>query len=452
MGTTLDLIGVISLLAGDIAKGSLRYANADWKRALTSFFVIPGLYNVSTQMMKRSNSRVALLLSPGDREDRRIMVGFKSKYAYQYVGVTSGTNAVVANATFEAWLNRKTEYTHINDALYFRHNTELGTATTIGQVECTADTHKTGSIIHISGPWYTVSSIVLQILSLTILVLMMLERDIACIILTTMNMVANFLIVCAITCDEFSTPDATPAANVGSGNMVVTNMSNNNIWAVNGKESVIQNIAQREVRIHDSKLRDFLETIAATIGYGTTVATILVTPVMSQRSKMYFAIQMLVGLLANMLFSSRDGDILLERTFEKYYNMANLKMTRFTNRASAVAAAQLFTMGNSENIRSTVVPCVGPWVHYRQALDELTSMSGVKKQAMYEYFTQNVHPSKVEAAQKIAHYIPQAGRLMPNELNEANLDRWPHRLVIDIAEAFIHTANTPGRDLISDQQ
>lgn len=63
---------------------------------------------------------------------------------------------------------------------------------------------------------------------------------------------------------------------------------------------------------------------------------------------------------------------------------------------------------------------------------------------MDNYFMNNRRPNKVDAANKIVENAHAAAQLMPVgiDLNEENMDRWPHRLVVDIAEAFIHVARS----------
>ena len=68
MPTVLTLIGIASLLGEGVVEGALRYANVVQYRIIVSLIVIPGLYTVSTRLLKRRSNRYALILSPGDRE------------------------------------------------------------------------------------------------------------------------------------------------------------------------------------------------------------------------------------------------------------------------------------------------------------------------------------------------------------------------------------------------
>lgn len=103
MNSPLDLLGITSLLGSEIAKGAIRYMNANTSRCWTSFIVAPGLYDISTLMLNRSDSYIAHVLSPGDRIDKRSLVGLKSSGKYRYIGMHSGTCVSVRNALCEGW-------------------------------------------------------------------------------------------------------------------------------------------------------------------------------------------------------------------------------------------------------------------------------------------------------------------------------------------------------------
>src|SRR6266702_4762157 len=99
--SVLNLVDITSLLGSDVAKNSLKFANINNFRIFTSFLVIPGIYNVAAQMLKRSNNKLALIFSSGDRDDKKTILGFKSNYKYKYIGMQSGTNTNVGNVLFE---------------------------------------------------------------------------------------------------------------------------------------------------------------------------------------------------------------------------------------------------------------------------------------------------------------------------------------------------------------
>src|SRR5437588_7894256 len=102
---SLDLIGVVNLLGGDIALSAIHYCMLERPRILWSAYLSPGSYAVATKLLKRTDNVFATSLSPGPRDERRDVAGLLEVGKYSYVGLLSGTRTKVANAIGEAVLN-----------------------------------------------------------------------------------------------------------------------------------------------------------------------------------------------------------------------------------------------------------------------------------------------------------------------------------------------------------
>ena len=454
MTTAGSLIGIVSLLGGGVVEGALRYSNVIHYRSISAFIVVPGLYNVSTRLLKRCNNRLARVLSPGDRESRKKILGFESSNTYKYVGMHSGTNAFIVNALLESWLNVSNKELRKCESAMIRTRPKMGSKSTIGVVKCRLNySCKDDAAINIYEPFYLIISIILELAAVTIFVFMVFKRDIAGIIINLANMCAYFLISIFVTRDKFCVPIPEPSVNVPPGDMLVTDKSNNNMWAIVGNESDIQSIAQKEIRI-ERCTQEIAETLAYIFGSLVAVATILVVPIMSNTAQMYIAAQFGIGLVSSILFSSRDGEMMLKRLLEKHYSMNDAQVITFTNRATAVAAAAFFTSANVKYIYSNMVPETDHYKKYKMVLQEVIKSMNAANTNLYKlvcslradrslYWSVQDNDNLKKATElKVTELfvgaLPEAKCMLPNEvLSQDNLNIWPGRLLMDIVEAFV---------------
>lgn len=448
--SALNLIGITSLMAVDVAKGAMRFVNVNTDRSYAPLFVVPGLYNVASQLLKRSNHRLAQVLSPGNREDRKEIMGFKRKNTYKYIGMLSGTTAPVVNAAFEAWITlRKTK--PVTDSQYFRGDVS-GAQTVLNKVRVTNLIKN--SKISIQTRYEFIFSLLLQIAALIVFMLMIKTGDGWGIGINLANMVVYCIIIRVVAADELYTPAANPAPNVPEGNCIVTDSTGNNLCAVIGTERMIQNIAQHDLVLKSGAVDGTFEIIIAVLGCMTAFATMLLTPIMSKNAKIYLAIQFFIGLLANILFSSQDGDSMLAQVIDDYFTIRVDTKIRFTNRATAVAAATLFTREpahpkecNKEIARSLLAEN-NTYNDYWDILQQIRDMHPDNRNQLIDYFNQypNNGASRVEAATMFnrnlnLHSLKKVdnngNKINFNDDDTDSLNVWPRRLIIDIVEAFI---------------
>ena len=445
MATALSLIGITSLLAGGVVEGALRYANVIPYRLVASFIVVPGLYSVSTRLLKRCNNRLARIFSPGDREDRKKILGFESSCNYKYVGMRSGTDAFVVNALFESWMNianKDPDETRKNSVM-IRNGQHMGSKSTLGMTKCKlVSNSNTMSLISVSKPWYLAASIVLELGAIAVFVLMVITKDVAGITINAANMVVYFLINFFVTRDRFYVPIPEPAKNVPPGDIAVTNKSNNNIWVVRGSERDIQSIAQKEIQT-GGQAPEIVETIVYIAGLLVAIATILVVPIMSKTAQTYIAIQLGMGLLSSIVFSSRDGELMLKKLLEKHYNMTDTQVTKFTNRATVVAAAAFSTSADVKHIHSSMVPETHHYDNYRKLLQKVIDDMSVEETKLHKLAekwrrTNLVCDNKLEVVKLFKETSQEASNMLcDNLLNSDNMNTWPKRLLTDIVEAFV---------------
>jgi hypothetical protein len=448
MATALSLIGIVSLLAGEVVEGALRYANVITYRNMVSFIVVPGLYKVSTRLLKRCKNYFALVLSPGERESRKKILGFEASGNYKYTGMQSGTDAPIINALFESWMNLANKNITPTKSAMVRTRPKMGSKSTLGRTNCIIRPD-ISLILGVKEPLYIIVSIFCQLSALAVLALMIVEMDYAGIAINIVNMVT----VC-VTKDKFSINIPEPTDNVPPGDMVVTNKSNNNIWVVKGNEVDIQSVAQKEIKAKGN-CPDIIETIVYICGSLVAIATILVVPIMSERAQIYMAIQFGIGLLASIIFSSRDGEKMLKNLLDKHYIMEEPIIITFTNRVTAVAAAAFYTNANVRYIYKNLVPETESYDLYRNILrqiitdmrnqnSELCTFANDLREHPQRYDTSNtlnVDEKKSIELTVVTDFIavvPDSINLLPNaELNVQNLNTWPGRLLMDIVEAFV---------------
>lgn len=453
MATALSLTGIISLLAGEVVEGALRYANIITCRYIVSFIVVPGLYKVSTRLLKRCNNILALVLSPGERESRKKILGFEASGNYKYTGMQSGTDAPVLNALLESWMNIVNRDIQPSISAMIRNRPKMGSKSTLGRTNCIIRPD-ISLILGVKEPLYIIVSIFCQLSALAVLALMILEMDYAGIAINIVNMVVYLMVTVCVTKDKFSINIPEPTDNVPPGDMVVTNKSNNNIWVVKGNEVDIQSVAQKEIKAKGN-CPDIIETIVYICGSLVAIATILVVPIMSERAQIYMAIQFGIGLLASIIFSSRDGEKMLKNLLDKHYIMEEPIIITFTNRVTAVAAAAFYTNANVRYIYKNLVPETKSYDLYRKILrqiitdmrnqnSELCTFANDLREHPHRYDTSNTlnvdEKKSIEftVVTDFTAVVPDSINLLPNaELNVQNLNAWPGRLLMDIVEAFV---------------
>lgn len=372
MDSSLNLLGVTALFGSDVAKGAIRYINANQNRCATSLFVVPGLYSISSQMLRRSDAFVAHVLSPGSRENVRKIVGFESSNAYKYIGMRSGTHASVQNALCEGWLNRLLKSAHGRRSRLFR---EGGRPTAVHSV--LLNKSSPGEIIKCddSEKSHMAASVVLQLGALVAAGLMVKTKSIVGMSLVAANMLSNLMINVVVTRDEYKTPGMNPSPGVPAGHSIITDQKQNNVCVVMGNETDVQNFMQHQV---DVKLNAKQAHVAVSLfGSLTSVATVLLMPALSHEAKLLFAAQLIIGLLSGAVFSSRDGDAMLEKLAKKYYFEQGIgtptTSTLYSNRSTAIAAAVIETRGRAENI-GPMVPVFddqGNWELYTKLLNDI---------------------------------------------------------------------------------
>jgi hypothetical protein len=447
MATALSLIGIISLLAGGIVEGALRYANVVTCRCVVSLFVVPGLYSVSVRLLKRCNNRFARILSPGDRESRKNILGFEASGNYKYVGMQSGTDAPVANALFESWMNFANRNPPLNNSVMFRARPKMGFKSTLGVTRCNIR-DDISTTIFIEDPFYIAASFVCQMGAIAVFVLMVVEGDPAGITINVANMVAYFLINIVVTRETFSIPVPDPADNVPPGDIMVTNKLNNNIWVVRGNEVDIQSVAQKEIKTQ-GKTHELAETVVYIYASLTAIATILVVPIMSKTSQVFIAIQFGIGLLSSIIFSSRDGEKMLKSLLDKHYIMDDPIDITFTNRATAVAAAVFSTNANVRYIYRNMVPETQDYDQYREMLQAVVSDMGTNDTQLQTFANElkrndgsylkgdQRESIELEVVTRFVQALPGATDMLPGgQVTQRGLNTWPGRLLMDIVEAF----------------
>lgn len=444
MATALSLIGITSLLAGGVVEGALKYANVIPYRIFASFIVVPGLYSVSTKLLKRCNNRLAFIFSPGNRESRKQILGFESSCNYKYVGMRSGTDAFVVNALFESWMNISNKECDQKESFMIRNGPHMGSKSTLGITECkfvSSSDNKMG-LISVKKPWCFATSIVLELGAITVFVFMVIEHDIAGITINSVNMVVYFFINLFLTWDKcyFSTSD--PTQGVPEGHIMVTNKNNNNIWVVMGTERDIQNIAQKNIQTK-GHAPDIFETIVYIAGLLIAIATILVVPIMSTKAQTYIAIQLGIGLLSSIVCSSLDGELMLKKLLEKHYGMKGTQLTKFTNRATAVAAAAFSTSANVQYIHGAMVPQTQDYEQYRELLTEVIkdmAETNTKLQQLAERLKpdNNIRGNNLQVVKDFITSSEKAKNMVGTDEVDSNyIEAWPNRLLTDVVEAFV---------------
>jgi ligand-binding sensor protein len=444
IASVLNLVGVTSLLGSDVAKNSLKFINIDEFRIFTSFLVIPGIYSVATQMLKRSNNKLALIFSSGDREDKKSILGFKSNYKYKYIGMQSGTNANIGNVLIEGWLNKKNKEKGIqskiykdglratkigiikldkkNDKEFIKNNDNLNL------MENAYKSTKINKKDILNNFFIKILSLFTQIGSFVMLILTILEKDIVSYIILILNMLSYFLLIIILNKEKYIIPDSKPSISSPPGNAIVMDNNGNNIWIVLGTEKEIQDSLQLELKTQD--VNEYISIIISVFVCITSVITILLTPIMSDKGKIYYSVNLLIGLLSALLFSSRDTELILGKLAEKHYNFNETRIINFTNRASAIAYSFLNTKGYQHQL-GNLIPNINEWIHFRNILSKINSLNNVEVNDLF------IRIKNVENIQDMK-------KVLINNFDDAKIiekSGLGDRLLEDILEALIELSD-----------
>lgn len=435
LSSALNLLGVTSLLGNEVSKNSLKYININSQngkilRIFTSFLVIPGLYGVSSQILKRNDKKIARILSPGDRENKKTILGLKGTDKYKYIGLNSGTKTNVSNIFFEAWLNKKNKLRNINDNVYnsiiFRNGQRC---TIIGIIKCIENKNIENDKIvsnNLFYFWINLFSIIFEIVSILLLILIIKENDIIAILIVILNMLSTFLIVLLLSNEKYSIPNSN-AKSYKLGNSLVTNQNGNDIWIVLGEENQIQNLLQLEIEsLKQNRVEQYFEIIISTFGCLISICSILFIPLMKNRSKLFYGLELLIGLLSSLLYSSRDGNKILMKITENYYKFDKKEeFIKFSNRASSIAYSLLKTKGNHKETKN-LIPDIDEWIYFGKILDKLNKNNEIISLIKNTY-NEN---SNIENSKNILVDNFKEGK----KLNKSELGK---RLLEDILEGLI---------------
>jgi hypothetical protein len=375
LNSVLDLLGaVVALLGGDVAKGAIKYANVNYNRMFTAFLFVPGLYDICALMLKRSYHWLARTFSPGERQDKRTLIGLKSSGAYKYRGMQSGTKkTAVANVLWEGWermSDRNAGVALLQEAAIVP-GARLGRRTSVGFVRCTGS--KPGEELQMHEPGILLMLLLLQAGSAVLLWPLIRTGDAAGIAVCVVNMVVSFCVVNLVLADVYKIPSSNPHASSPSGNALITDAAGERLWVALGLEKDIQNLLQYEIAIEERKGFQKIQVYAALLGTVTAIATILIFPIVGHPAQIWIAGQIGIGLVAEVLLAARDGDAMLLRLVVSYFTMENAAKIQFNTRASAIAAVVFATRGKAEYLGSLVPQGGERWLPFRQMLDTIVS-------------------------------------------------------------------------------
>jgi hypothetical protein len=289
----------------------------------------------------------------------------------------SGTKSNISNVLFEGWLNKKKkDINEINKSILFEDNNDVrgGRVTKVGLINVYK--HEVNNNIIINENWLNIFSIFFQLATIAMFVLIILENDIIAIIITILNMLSYFLIILILTNETYKIPECSPNKFSPKGNSIVTDSNNDNIWIILGNEQEIQNLLQSEIIAEKKVITQNIEILISVFCCLVSIVTILLTPSMHEKGKIYYSISLLIGLFHQLLYSSRDSDSILEKLTEKHYNISDPIYIKFTNRSSAIAYAMLKTEGESKQL-GNLIPETNEWKKYRKILDELINFENI---------------------------------------------------------------------------
>jgi hypothetical protein len=274
--------------------------------------------------------------------------------------------------------------------------------------------------------WINLFSLFTQIGTIAILILTILEKDPISYIIIILNMISYFSLVYILNKEKYKKPYSYAADNSPPGNAIVTDNNGNNIWTVLGSEKEIQELLQLELSIEETN--EYISIFISVFICLISVTTILLTPIMSEKGKIYYSINLLLGLLSGLVYSSKDFNLILEKMAEADYDLLssyNFKIVTFTNRTAAIAYCFLNTKGNSDQL-GKLIPKVNEWLNFRNMLNNINRLDDTEIKLLIE---------KSRKFKKTGNMLD----ILINKFDDANKlkdSMLGNKLLKDIIEAF----------------
>lgn len=441
--SALNFLGVTSLLGGEVSKNSLKYINIDAKnnkklRKFTSFLVMPGLYSISGKILKRNNNKIARIFSPGNRENKRDILGFKGTNKYKYIGMVSGTKTSVSNILFESWLNKRNQNKKGEKTILFNKNilfnmkreTKNVNVGLLKETNCKLDY----KIINSNDKLLTkrnIISILFQFIAILPLFLLFILRDYFSMFIIIFNMLSYFLIIFILNDEEYKIPNINPYNEI-SGNSLITNQSGNDLWIILGDEIEIQNLLQHEVVENKNKMEK-IEVCVSIICCIVSIISILFMSSISEIGKIFYGIELCIGLLTGIIYSSVDGDKLLKELCEDFYriNEKDVEIKSFSNRSSSIAYIILKTKGYTK-LLGNLIPEVNEWEYFRNILDNINLLDNNEINELLKHI-KNDNYDNINNIENLKNELIKEIPII-NNMIKTNLGK---RLFDDILEGYI---------------
>jgi hypothetical protein len=366
----LNIIGVVSLFGGEIALSALRYTvlvRDTWTSIYFSMIVPAGLQTIALKMFKRMHDRISVAISPGIRDDLKIVVGLAASGRYKYCGIHSGTKMSVESVLGESVL-RRSHSKEINvDCTRQGENPKrdiklkvirLNTLEKVGGKRIRADAAPFGIVY------------LMPLVTLTGIVMTILIGDYFALTIVVVNVLCNMLIVYSTRATGIKYPEGNASSGVPFGHIFVEGPSGT--YLVLGHEDAIQYLFQKPLVVPPTSndAWQHLQRFVACLSYITVIANIITTPFATLFGQLIFGILMLCGLLQNILLAINDGDKLLYSIAVKASSVEYVDEYIFQPRSSMIAFCALVAGLPNDSFLKNSLPNTGIYTAWFQSVME----------------------------------------------------------------------------------
>jgi len=357
----LNIIGVVSLLGGEIALSALRYTALLKNVPLSLYFAMvlsPGLQVVSLKMFKQMGDGLSKAISGGGaRADGKEIMGLSLNANYKYIGLHSGTNMTVVSILGDT-LIRKCKSESVVEIPSTRKTPQnrnlnlkvIGLSKMSGEKGLKYNFH-----VHVDHDSRCYRNVLLYIMPLlTIMGMALLSlQDRMVFYLVLSNVVSNMSIAFVARGNGFGSVNVRVADNSPKGDIFIEDGTN--MYLVTGNEDVIQYAFQNPVIAYDDSDNlawRLLQIPAAYASYLMVVANIMLLPFSSVDGQVIFGCLVFFGIVQNILLSTFDRDEMLLKVTENAFTIESTQEYIFQTRSSAIAFCILRSkVGRAQPIR-----------------------------------------------------------------------------------------------------
>lgn len=365
----LNILGVVSLLGGDIAVSALHYLLLSRNNILVYAYLSSGLQTVSSKLFKRMPDHLSKAISPGHRDDPKSIFGLSTVNNFKYIGLHSGTSMNIRSALGESIL--RTCQTPTTEIQQPNRGVGRGIKFTLIELGDVQSHESPVPIVHVPSIPVRILHSIIPVISILSIVGLILLRDYVVMAVVILNIIANICIVVSTRGNGCFYPIGHASKGSPRGDILVEDVSSDgDLWLVLGHEDAIQYLFQRSVILHNDHWSRY-NFGSACLAFIVTIVNIIALSFGTWYGQVGFAGLLLLGCIQNIMLATFDGDTLLCTLADTLVPIKHYVTYRFDNRSTALVYAMIRSQSTNINALKTQVPNTETWHRWCEEVGRL---------------------------------------------------------------------------------